>query len=162
MAQQILNTSTPNDGLGDPLRIAFNKQQEMNTELYGDKVDKVSGKQLSKNDFTDILKQKLEGIEAFAEVNIQADALQTNPLAKDFIKNFPAIPNFQDYALVLEPILFISDGTTNNITLPANFKAKNVLLNKAPLYKVSEWTQSGSVLTITNNLVNLDEIYITN
>ena len=34
MAQVINNISTPNDGLGDPLRTAFDKQNQMNTELY--------------------------------------------------------------------------------------------------------------------------------
>ena len=36
----------------------------------GDKVNKVAGKGLSANDFTDILKSKLDGIEEGAEVNI--------------------------------------------------------------------------------------------
>jgi hypothetical protein len=37
------------------------------------KVDKVTGKGLSTNDFTDTLKTKLDGIEAGAEVNVNAD-----------------------------------------------------------------------------------------
>jgi hypothetical protein len=36
MAQENFNLSTPNDGLGDALRNAFQKQQNMNTELYAD------------------------------------------------------------------------------------------------------------------------------
>ena len=52
------------------------QRQAADAELAGDigtlssgKVDKVAGKGLSKNDFTDALKTKLDGIEAGAEVN---------------------------------------------------------------------------------------------
>ena len=62
MAQIIHNISTPNDGLGDELRTAFDHQNEMNTDLYTNKVDKVTGKDLSENDFTDALKLKLENL----------------------------------------------------------------------------------------------------
>ena len=60
-------------------------------ELYG-KVDKVTGKGLSKNDFTDTLKEKLDGIASGAEVNVQPDWNQSSPGADDFIKNKPTIP----------------------------------------------------------------------
>lgn len=63
-------------------------QVTVGTSLY-DKVDKVSGKGLSENDFTDALKTKLEGIAAGAEVNVQADWSQTNTGADDYIKNKP-------------------------------------------------------------------------
>jgi hypothetical protein len=42
------------------------------------KVDKIPGKGLSKNDFTDILKAKLDGIEEGAEVNVNADWIATS------------------------------------------------------------------------------------
>lgn len=42
---------------------------DANTSALSGKVDKVAGKGLSKNDFTDALKTKLDGIEAGAEVN---------------------------------------------------------------------------------------------
>lgn len=53
------------------------------------KVDKVSGKGLSQNDFTNALKTKLDGIASGAEVNVQADWAQTNTSADDYIKNKP-------------------------------------------------------------------------
>jgi hypothetical protein len=96
MAQENFNLSTPNDGLGDALRAAFVKQQAMNTELYGDKVDKVTGKDLSTNDFTNALKAKLDGIENFAEVNVQPNWLQTDVTADDYIKNKPTFNNIND------------------------------------------------------------------
>ena len=53
------------------------------------KVDKVSGKGLSQNDFTNTLKTKLDGIASGAEVNVQANWTQTNTSADDYIKNKP-------------------------------------------------------------------------
>ena len=53
MAQQILNVSTPNSGLGDALRDASIKSNDNFTELYESKVDKVTGKDLSDNNLTD-------------------------------------------------------------------------------------------------------------
>ena len=54
-----------------------------------DKVDKVSGKQLSTNDYTTAEKTKLSGIAASAEVNVQADWDITDPATDAFIKNKP-------------------------------------------------------------------------
>jgi len=78
-----------NDGTGEPLRQAFQEQQAMNTELYTTKVDKVVGKELSSNDFTDEQVIKLDGIEEGAEVNVQADWEQSDDTQKDYIKNKP-------------------------------------------------------------------------
>jgi hypothetical protein len=59
------------------------------TEL-AKKVDKVSGKGLSTNDYTTDEKNKLAGIAAGAEVNVQSDWNATSGDA--FIKNKPTIP----------------------------------------------------------------------
>ena len=56
------------------------------------KVDKVPGKELSDNNFTDEELGKLNGIQAGAEVNVQSDWDQTDNTADDFIKNKPTIP----------------------------------------------------------------------
>lgn len=56
------------------------------------KVDKVTGKGLSTNDFTNADKTKLNGIETGAEANVQADWTQTDTTADDYIKNKPTIP----------------------------------------------------------------------
>lgn len=56
------------------------------------KVDKVTGKGLSTNDFTTTEKNKLAGIAAGAEVNVQANWNQANTSADDYIKNKPTIP----------------------------------------------------------------------
>ncbi len=89
MARIPINISTPNDGEGDPLRDAFNYQNQMNTELYESKVDKVTGKVLSSNDYTTTEKNKLASIEENAQVNIQADFFQEDNTQPDFIRNKP-------------------------------------------------------------------------
>lgn len=63
---------------------------QVNNLLSG-KVDKETGKGLSTNDFTTAEKNKLTGIEAGAEVNVQADWNQTDVDADDYIKNKPTI-----------------------------------------------------------------------
>ena len=55
-----------------------------------DKVDKVTGKGLSSNDFSTALLNKLNGIADGAEVNVQADWNNTDSASDVFIKNKPA------------------------------------------------------------------------
>jgi len=59
------------------------------------KVDAVSGKGLSENDFTNTLKTKLDGIQAGAEVNVNADWNATSGDA--VILNKPTIPDTSDF-----------------------------------------------------------------
>ena len=47
-----------------------NASETAHSTLFGGKVDKISGKELSTNDFTDTLKNRLDGIEAGAQVNV--------------------------------------------------------------------------------------------
>ncbi len=63
---------------------------EVNDALSG-KVDKVSGKDLSTNDYTTAEKEKLSGIESGAQVNVQSDWDATS--GDTFIKNKPTIPD---------------------------------------------------------------------
>ena len=61
-----------------------------NTTALGNKVDKVSGKGLSTNDYTTAEKDKLAGIEAGAEANVNADWNASSGDAQ--ILNKPTIP----------------------------------------------------------------------
>jgi hypothetical protein len=61
------------------------------TNLLSNKVDVVAGKGLSENDFTNTLKTKLDGIQAGAEVNVNADWNATSGDAQ--ILNKPTIPS---------------------------------------------------------------------
>ncbi len=53
------------------------------------KVDKITGKGLSTNDFTDALQTKLNGIATGAEVNVKSDWNQSDSAQDDFIENKP-------------------------------------------------------------------------
>lgn len=59
------------------------------TEIVGNKVDKISGKGLSTNDYTTSDKNKLGGISSGAEVNVQSDWNVTDSTSDAFIKNKP-------------------------------------------------------------------------
>ena len=59
--------------------------------LLDGKVDKEAGKGLSTNDYTTVEKNKLAGIAAGAEVNVQSDWTQTTTTAAGYIKNKPTL-----------------------------------------------------------------------
>lgn len=90
------------------------------------KVDKVDGKGLSTNDYTTTEKNKLAGIAAGAEVNVQSDWNQTNSAADDYIKNKPTIPTVNNNTIVIQKnstnvdsfTLNQSSNKTINITVP--------------------------------------------
>ena len=65
------------------------------TEL-GNKVDKVEGKGLSTNDYTDEEKAKLASISEGAGKTVQSDWNQTDETANDYIKNKPKIATDDD------------------------------------------------------------------
>ena len=58
-------------------------------DALDDKVDKIVGKQLSEEDFTTVLKNKLDGIEDNAQVNVQADWTQGITDQDSYINNKP-------------------------------------------------------------------------
>lgn len=95
MGQIVHNISTPNDGLGEKLRAAFEDQNTMNAELYASKVDAVSGYGLSKNDFTDVLKAKLDALDVNAEQNVQSDWNELDPTSDAFILGKPIFNSSQ-------------------------------------------------------------------
>ena len=100
------------------------------------KVNKVVGKGLSTNDFTDILKTKLDGIQDGAEVNVNADWDATSGDAE--ILNKPTIPAAvtktsdltNDGADGVNPFITLNDipadGLTSvGLTMPAAFSVAN-------------------------------------
>ena len=141
MAQIIHNISTPNDGLGDQLRTAFDNQNIMNTELYAIKVDKVAGKDLSTNDYTNADVAKLITIEEGAQVNVQSDWNQSDDTQDDYIKNKPTV-YFNDFYLAEE----LSIGL-ETFDIPAGVSVVTVHIERG--FRLStEWSQLGTVLTI--------------
>jgi len=141
MAQTNFNVGAiANDGTGDPLRQAFQEQQAMNTELYTNKVDKVVGKELSSNDFTDANVTKLGGIEEGAEVNVQADWEQSDDTQDDYVKNKPTqlfssvgYFHYTDTATQTTPLTILPD---TNKKLTNNGLGAQTNLTQAP-YGVS-------------------------
>ena len=67
---------------------------DLTTALNG-YVEKVQGKGLSSNDFTDALLEKLNGIASGAEVNVQSDWNEADSSSDAFIRNKPTIPAAQ-------------------------------------------------------------------
>ena len=85
------------------------------------------------NNFTTSLKDKLDGIESGAEVNVQADWSQSDSTADDFIKNKPA-NLVQDAAYV---------HTDNNFTTSLKDKLDGIA-SGAEVNVQSDWNQSDS------------------
>ena len=119
------------------------------------KVDTVTGKGLSTNDFTDALQTKLNGISAGAEVNVQSDWSQTDDTADDFIKNKPTIPAAQVQADWSESDDTAVDFIKNkpNLATVATSGSYEDLSNKPtiPAAQVnSDWDASSGVTQILN------------
>lgn len=146
MSRINIDISTPNDGQGDPLRVAFDAVNTMFTELYDKSVFKEAGKGLSTNDFTTEQQTKLAEIQAGAEVNVQADLLQDDDLQDDFVKNKDATlpgrtpPQIQTYAGV------------NIFPIPVGAIVSSVLLVRTVLWDIDEWTQTDNEITITKTM----------
>ena len=154
MSRIPIDISTPNDGLGDPLRVAFNAVNTMFIELYDKSVFKEAGKGLSTNDYTTLEQTKLAGIAAGAEVNVQADMLQDDDLQDDFVKNKDAVllgrtpPQIQTYAGV------------STFTIPVGLTVSMVVLVRTVLWEIDEWTQTDNILTITKTMNTGNRIQI--
>jgi len=85
--------------------------------LQTDKVDKIAGKGLSTEDYTTAEKSKLAGIEAGAEVNVNADWNATSGDAQ--ILNKPTIPSIS--GLVPETRTLTINGTTQDLSANRTF-----------------------------------------
>ena len=71
------------------LYVAYDDYEQTILELNQTKVDKVEGKGLSTNDYTNADKNKLSGIEDGAEVNVQSDWNVLDSNSDAYIKNKP-------------------------------------------------------------------------
>lgn len=86
--------------IGNPLKTSdlendsnFVNGSELSTAL-DTKVNKVAGKDLSTNDFTDELKNKLDSIASGAEANVQADWNEKDSTKDSYIRNKPNLDNY--------------------------------------------------------------------
>lgn len=137
--------STNTKDIADLTQTVQNDYKEVNghiTDLYNKKVDKVEGKELSTNDFTNELKSKLENIEATAQVNIiESISVDGIPQTIDDNKNVdlhqpvytlikkdtPVDTNVKEYNLTI-------DGTTTGVTIEI---PKDVYIEKCTLKYVT-------------------------
>ncbi len=131
------------------------------------KVDKVTGKGLSTNDYTTAEKNKLAGIQAGAEVNVNADWNATSGDAQ--ILNKPTIPSVTG--------LVPYTGATGNVDLGTHtLSAKNIIVNhpsgsgdaatitkggSGEALKVVKTSGSGNAASITGGVTLLDELHLT-
>lgn len=79
------------------------------------KVDKVTGKGLSTNDYTTAEKNKLNGIAACAEVNVQSDWNITDKNSDAYIKNKPMIPTLEANTKDSEGYVAKGSGQANKV-----------------------------------------------
>ncbi len=121
------------------------------------KVDKVTGKDLSTNDYTDTEKNKLAGIESGAEANVQSDWNATSGDA--YIKNKPTIPTVPtNVSAFTNDAGYITGYTETDPTVPTWAKAST-----KPSYTASEvgaLPDTTIIPTKTSDLTN-DSNYIT-
>lgn len=105
----------------------------INTAL-GNKVDKVSGKGLSTNDYTTTEKNKLAGIAAGAEVNVQPDWDEADSTSDAYIKNKPVIP---DGAVIYHNLGQNTDGAIDQKVVTDELNTKEITSNK-----VTAWSST--------------------
>jgi hypothetical protein len=102
---------------------------------------------------------KLDGIQAEAEVNVQADWNETDPKSDAFIANKPPISSYFS-AIYIER--FIANGAVNTFTLPIGAQAVNLYIDRGVRYKVTEWTQTDNIVTILGDILQSgSDVYIT-
>ena len=136
------------------LYVAYDDYERTILELNQTKVDKVEGKGLSTNDYTNVDKNKLYGIEEGAEVNVQSDWNATNSSSDAYIKNKPqSMKNPTSLNISLNGI---SQGTYDgSFQKNVNITAENVGadLSGTAATKVSEHNSSEKAHADIRNLV---------
>ena len=105
--------------------------------LQSSKVDVVSGKGLSTNDYTTDEKTKLSGISAGAEVNVQSNWNESDSSSDAFIQNKPSIPSVSN-----KKITFTQGGVSKgNFTLNQSVNS-TIALDAGGVQ--SDWNESDS------------------
>ena len=105
-----------------------NTSTSAHSTLFANKVDKVSGKGLSTNDYTTAEKTKLSGIETGAQKNVQADWAATTGDA--VILNKPTLPTVAQAQVTLTAAGW--SGTTQTVTVSGVTADNMVIVTYAP------------------------------
>lgn len=102
------------------------KEELVSALGINNKVDKVSGKGLSANDYTTEEKNKLAGIATGAEVNIQPDWNETNTESDAFIKNKPESMKNPNALTFTGGVTGSYDGSeAKSVAIPTTLPASN-------------------------------------
>ena len=124
-------------------------------ELQSRKVDKVSGKALSDQNYTAAEKSKLAGIAAGAEVNVQSDWDQTNTSADDYIKNKPGNASSSEAGFMSasdkSKLDGIASGATKNTAVATT--SANGLMSAADKSKLSSIETGAQVNPVLSEVV---------
>jgi hypothetical protein len=109
--------------------------------------------------FTPQDKEKLDDIQAEAEVNVQADWNESDPLNDAFILNKPTI---QSFFTAIYQSKFLAGGEVNTFTLPIGAQAVNLFVDRGIRYNSTEWTQTNNIVTILGDILpSGSDVYIT-
>lgn len=114
-----------------------NTSASAHSTLFANKVDKVSGKGLSTNDYTTAEKTKLSGIETGAQKNVQADWAATSGAAA--ILNKPTLPTVAQAQVTLTAAGW--SGTTQTVTVSGVTADNMVIVTYAPGSRAA-WTDA--------------------
>ena len=114
-----------------------NTSTSAHSTLFANKVDKVSGKGLSTNDYTTAEKTKLSGIETGAQKNVQADWAATTGDA--VILNKPTLPTVAQAQVTLTAAGW--SGTTQTVTVSGVTADNMVIVTYAPGSRAA-WTDA--------------------
>lgn len=118
------------------------------------KVDKVEGKDLSDNNFSDELKEKLEGVETGANANVQADWNEEDSTVDSFIKNKPELFSGDYKDLINKPINLSDFNNDSDFITSLTNNLKNYYL-KTETYTQSEIdSKIGAIATLSMLIVD--------
>jgi hypothetical protein len=107
--------------------------------------------------FTAQDRTKLDGIQAEAEVNVQANWAEADPDSDAFILNKPTIGSFFN-GIYKETFL---NSNINTFTIPVGVQVLMIFIDRGLRYDTAEFTQVDTLVTILGDtLVNAD-VYIT-
>ena len=109
------------------------------------------------NNFTDALKNKLDGIASGAEVNVQANWNESDTSSDSYIQNKPSIPSKTSDLTNDSGYIIDSEGyvhTDNNFTTTLKNKLDGISAN-AQVNVIETVKRNGTALTVTNKAVDI-------
>lgn len=122
-----------------------------NTNAISGKVDKVSGKGLSTNDYTTAEKTKLSGIASGAEVNVQSDWSVTDTTSDAYIKNKPTIPTVNNATLTVKQ----GGVSLGSFTANASSNKTITVAERANYFKTKPLTGTTGTIAATDHQCGL-------